>query len=340
MPRIPRFDAAGSWHHVMNRGIARRTLFENQLDIRTFLSRLALRVRAGHVEVHAFCVMTTHYHLLLRSVTGELSAAMCEVHREYSRWFNRSRHRDGPLFRGRFVSKPVDDLDYRLELVRYIDFNPVSAGLVVTPALYPHGSARHYANPRGPIWLDRTWVEETVTRRRRVRRYDPEDYAHVFGEAPSRDLEQLIEKRLAVRGEAHDPLSHLIGAAHGQVREWMEYKARLADGLPVGMPVCDPEALLDVIAEGRRRLGGRTVQVSRKSVSIWPQLSAALLRDLAGLSWDEVSRRLGTSATGAWRMHRRHDRCVIGDAEYSACVADFIRAAMQRTHGGWMDSNR
>src|SRR5262249_61913289 len=109
-------------------------------------------------EVHAFCVLTTHFHLLVRSLTGELSRAMCEMQKEYSRWFNRTRRRDGPLFRGRFLSKPVESPEYREYLIRYIDFNPVSAGLAATPGLYPHGSARCYASPRGPAWLCRSWI--------------------------------------------------------------------------------------------------------------------------------------------------------------------------------------
>src|SRR6185369_9941718 len=128
----------GAWHHVMNRGIAKRTLFESEVDIRTFLSRLACAARAGRVEVHAFCILTTHFHLLLRSPQGRLSEALHHVQNSYSRWFNRSRKRDGPLYRARFRSKRVDSLAYRFQLVRYIDSNPVSAGLVEDPQQYPH----------------------------------------------------------------------------------------------------------------------------------------------------------------------------------------------------------
>ena len=123
MGRHARFDAPGAWHHVMNRGIAKRTLFENELDIRTFLSRLALTVRVGKLEVHSYCVLTTHFHLLLRSPEEQLSSALQVIQNSYSRWFNRSRKRDGPLYRGRFRSKRVDSEDYRLNLVRYIDEN-------------------------------------------------------------------------------------------------------------------------------------------------------------------------------------------------------------------------
>ncbi len=334
MPRIPRFDCADCWHHVMNRGIARRTLFENVLDMRTFLSRLALRVRAGQLELHAFCILTTHYHLLIRSPTGELSAAMCELHREYSRWFNRTRRRDGPLFRGRFVSKPVDTVEYREQVVRYIDFNPVSAGLVASPSLYPHGSARAYAGLRGPIWLRRSWIEETVARRCRVGNYNPDDYARVFGEPLSPGLQSLLEKRLALRRASDDPLAHLIGAAHGQVLDWMRYKADLADGMPIGMPVCDPDTVLLVIARGRQELGEWGVQVGRKRSDGWSLLAAGLLRGLCGLAWDEIGTRMGASSNGAWRMAHRHRQMVAGDPEFAERTARLAQEALERCHRG------
>ncbi len=99
MPRRPREDEPGAWHHVMNRGIARRALYEDRRDVRCFLACLALAARAGLIEVHAWCVMTTHFHLLVRSPVGQLSDAMRRVQREYSRAFNR---RHGALARGRF----------------------------------------------------------------------------------------------------------------------------------------------------------------------------------------------------------------------------------------------
>jgi len=63
----------------MNRGIARRTVFENQRDVRFFLSRLARAVRAGWIEVHAYCVRTTHFHLLVQSQDPGLSRTMQRV---------------------------------------------------------------------------------------------------------------------------------------------------------------------------------------------------------------------------------------------------------------------
>ena len=152
----------GAWHHVMNRGIARRSVFQGRAPARYFCSRLARVVRLGMLEVHAFSLVTTHFHLLVRSPQGRLSEAMRVVQNEFVRWFNRRNRRDGALFRGRFLSKPVESLSYRRTLVRYIDQNPVLAGLVQRAADYPYGSAWHYASMRGPLWLTRDWVEASV----------------------------------------------------------------------------------------------------------------------------------------------------------------------------------
>lgn len=68
----------------MNRGIARRSVFESRADVRYFLSRLARAVRRRELEVHAYCVMTTHYHLLVRSPLGRLSEGMRRIQNDSS----------------------------------------------------------------------------------------------------------------------------------------------------------------------------------------------------------------------------------------------------------------
>ncbi|MCP4198800.1 MAG: hypothetical protein GY762_16770, partial [Proteobacteria bacterium] len=135
---------------MTNRGIAKRVLFETRSDGRYFLSRLARQVRAGRIEVHAFCLMTTHFHLLVRSPIGKMSEAMRRAQNDYSRYFNRKRRRDGSLIRGRFFSKPVYSDQYRHTLIRYIDANPVKAKMVKRSLEYELGSAFLFTRGRGP----------------------------------------------------------------------------------------------------------------------------------------------------------------------------------------------
>jgi len=97
MPRSPRTDRPGQLHHVMNRGIARRTVFETRADVRAFLCLLAVAVRRRPIEVVACCVLTTHFHLVLRSRDGRLSATLRWTLNLYVRWFNRRGRSPGKV---------------------------------------------------------------------------------------------------------------------------------------------------------------------------------------------------------------------------------------------------
>jgi REP element-mobilizing transposase RayT len=333
MARHARYDARGSWHHVMNRGIAKRTLFETEHDIRTFLARLALTVRAGALEVHAYCILTTHFHLLLRSPDERLSEALQRIQNSYSRWFNRSRRRDGPLYRGRFRSKCVDSEEYQLHLVRYIDENAVQAGLTETPSAYPHSSAHHYAKSRGPIWLERSWVESVVKRRARAAEYEPADYAGTFGTPLSEGLRRLVERRIELQSAGLDPLNDLIGAAPLEVLDWMRGKAQLADGTEVGLPVCDSEDVRAIIAEACSRAGAWTLGGRGPRQDGWLVVEVALLRELCGSTLAEAGERTDTTIDGAWRRYARHVRALEQDPVYAARISELAAGAMMRCHG-------
>lgn len=68
MPRPLRTDTPGSLHHITNRGVAHRTVFESRREVRFFLSRIAKVVRRGWIELHAYCILPNHFHVLVRSV--------------------------------------------------------------------------------------------------------------------------------------------------------------------------------------------------------------------------------------------------------------------------------
>lgn len=115
-----------------------------------FLSLLARAVRRFGIELHAYALLTTHFHLLVRSPGDRLSRAIGWVEQRYVLRFNRRRERDGPLFRGRFVSRWIDTHRYWRVVVQYIDDNPLEAGLCATSTHYAWGSRRHYARLAGP----------------------------------------------------------------------------------------------------------------------------------------------------------------------------------------------
>ena len=163
MGRPPRVDGPGMWHHVMNRGIARRTTFEGLADFDAFTEALLRVTRGGWMEVHVYSAMFNHFHLLVRTERGTVSEGMRRLESTYVRVFNRMRDRDGALFRGRFTSRAVTSEAYWYTVLRYIDRNPVAAGLAREPTEYPHGSAWWYARRAGPAWLRRDVVEAAVS---------------------------------------------------------------------------------------------------------------------------------------------------------------------------------
>jgi REP element-mobilizing transposase RayT len=331
MARRPRSDAPGTWFHIMNRGIARRTLFETNADIAFFLEQLGAVSERGELEIHAFALMTTHYHLLVRSPLGRLGAAMQRVQTEYSRSFNRGRKRDGPLVRGRYTSKEVRSLAYRCTLVRYIDRNPVSAGLVSQAVDYPHGSARIYARQGTDEdgWLDRSWVENEVCRRLELQAYDPGRYVEVFSRLPEH-LARLVEARLRSRG-VEDPVDDLLRAAPDAVLDWMKRKALLADGSRPGLPVLTPETVDDSVDAHARQVR-ETWRIGRRSG--WFILRVGLTRQLCGLGLDEIGARVGLGQSAVSNIARLHARLLASDYLYAGKAASVASSAIRMWEGG------
>lgn len=154
MSRPLRVEFPGAWYHVMNRGSGYQPIFQDDADRRSFLGLLRDVVRMWHIQIHAFCLMDNHYHLLLRAPQGNLSRSMRHVNGLYVQRYNRKYGRDGPLFRGRFKALLIEADSYLLELVRYIHLNPVHAGLAQEPLDYIWSSHRAYIEEGAfPPWL-------------------------------------------------------------------------------------------------------------------------------------------------------------------------------------------
>lgn len=329
MARRDRQDYPGSWHHVINRGIARRPLFEGRADIRYFLSRLAREVRRGRLEIHAWCVLTTHFHLLVRSPRGELSEALRRAQNEYSRFFNRRRRRDGPLIRGRFFSKPVTSITYRRALVRYIDANPVQARMSDHSVHYPFGSAMQYARAAGPPWLERSWIESEVSAAASRSVYRPDDYRLAFPVLEPGSTARSIERRVE-QGTGADVLDSLVGAAPERVRRWMERKTHLADGMALGQPLCDAETIRQALEE-QRRTGEPWPSFPRCRLrDARDAAEVALLRDLAGLTWSEIAAACGSSNSTSHARYRVHARLLANQTAYAAQVAGIASEVIAR----------
>lgn len=154
MPRSPRADFPGAWHHVMNRAATGRELFSTASDCELFFAGLTAATERYEIEVHAYCLMTNHFHLLLMSKSGRLSDFMRFVVGRFTRLHNLRHMTDGPVFRDRFTSKLIDSDAHLIECLRYIHLNPVRAGLTSDADVWAWSSARVYAGSSGaPAWL-------------------------------------------------------------------------------------------------------------------------------------------------------------------------------------------
>ena len=146
MARQPRLDLPGITQHVIQRGNDRQPCFGAEDDYRFYLHELGEAARRFACALHAYVLMTNHAHLLVTPAErGAVSRMMQALGRRYVGRFNARYQRTGTLWEGRFKAALVDSDGYVLTCYRYIELNPVRAGMVLSPALYPWSSFRHNA---------------------------------------------------------------------------------------------------------------------------------------------------------------------------------------------------
>jgi putative transposase len=146
MARPPRLELRGVPHHVIQRGNNRSACFFGDADRRFYLKCLGESAAQRGCEVHAYVLMGNHVHLLVTpSENCGISAMMQDLGRRYVRVINTIHDRSGTLWEARFRSSIIDSDNYFLACQRYIELNPVRAGLASQPAEYHWSSHRHYA---------------------------------------------------------------------------------------------------------------------------------------------------------------------------------------------------
>lgn len=146
MPRKPRICPAGYPVHIIQRGNNRRPIFNRDTDIAAYAHWLHEGAIRLDVQIHSWVFMTNHVHLLATpGREGALSRLMQSLGRPYVRYFNFSYARSGTLYEGRFRSSVVEEDRYLIACLRYIELNPVRAGLVKDPGDYHWSSYRAHA---------------------------------------------------------------------------------------------------------------------------------------------------------------------------------------------------
>lgn len=134
----------GAILHVMARGIRRKAIFREEDDFKIFLKIVEEVQSLLPFEIYAYCLMTNHFHMLIKTEDKEIWHIMKRILSGYARTFNQKYNYTGHLFDSRYTSKIVNDTTYLLEVSRYIHLNPVRAGMVLHPAEYEFGSYKTY----------------------------------------------------------------------------------------------------------------------------------------------------------------------------------------------------
>ncbi|GBE48985.1 transposase IS200 like protein [bacterium BMS3Bbin12] len=143
MPRKPRFYFPGIAAHVIQRGNCRQAVFFDAGDYGVYLKRLAEGANRHGCKVHAYCLMTNHVHLLVTpDVPGAISWTIQYVGRHYVPYINHTYGKTGTLWEGRHKGSIIASDDYLLACMRYIELNPVRAGMVGKPIDYRWSSYR------------------------------------------------------------------------------------------------------------------------------------------------------------------------------------------------------
>ncbi len=129
MPRKYRITEVG-FHHVVNRGVERRNIFYEEEDFDVFLDNLKYVSKTYKLTIHAYCIMSNHYHLLIETTQTNISSAIRYLNASYSNYFNKKHKRYGHLWQSRFFSNYLFDDEHFWIIAKYIEQNPIKAKMV------------------------------------------------------------------------------------------------------------------------------------------------------------------------------------------------------------------
>jgi putative transposase len=156
MPRQSRIILSNCPHHIIQRGHNRQVVFAGDEDYSFYLDNLQEWKSKLGCKVYAYCLMTNHVHLVVDpgNKAENLSLLMKRIAGRQTRYVNKIEKRSGSLWEGRFKSSPINADEYLLACCRYVELNPVRAGMVEEPWQYPWSSCPAKTGEKELSWLD------------------------------------------------------------------------------------------------------------------------------------------------------------------------------------------
>ncbi|MET0663815.1 MAG: transposase [Ilumatobacteraceae bacterium] len=260
MARRPRDVTASMWFHVVNRGIDRQDIFHTDDDRALFEALVGESLERRHVRLHAYALMSNHFHLLLECPTGGLSETVQLLCGRYGAAYNHRTSRTGPLFGSRFHSVPIIDDPQLVMTARYIHRNPL--------AFVPRGALDSYRWSSLSALVGRrampTWLSQGIVVRSTD---DPHEYTRFVLDPQPADAhvaDAVTSWSSPTCADIVRAIIELTGCAPDDVRRGRRGSTQMlrvmAVTLAVELRVADPGSIADYFtADPRtiRRLAGR-----------------------------------------------------------------------------------
>ncbi|MBI4369716.1 MAG: transposase [Elusimicrobia bacterium] len=288
MSRPLRLQFEGALYHAMSRGNERKPIFRDDQDRNKFLEILGDAQKTYGLIIHAYVLMTNHYHFLLETPHANLSLAMRQINGVYTRYYNWRWKRSGHLFQSRFKSLLVDKDSYLLTLTRYIHQNPLKAKLVRRLEDYPWSSYRVYAGlAQAPSWL---FLEDTLVFFESIHSDGNLSYADFVSER--QELNPWTQATAGLILGTADFIDKMKARVQGKISQDTEYSRRQQLAC-----WCDPDFILKSVCQAYGIMledltGGRYHRLEARSLSMY------LLREKGGLSLTATAQKLNLSYAG------------------------------------------
>lgn len=320
MSRPLRIAQPDCLYHVTSRGVRQTDIVRDDEDRLAFVELLARVVMEKQWTLHAWVLMTNHFHLTVTTPLANLSAGMRELLRPFALRFNRVHGYVGHVFQHRFDAKLVERDTHLLELIRYVPLNPVRCGMVRSPADYPWSSYRATAGfEPAPSWLESKWI---------LAQFHPTD---------RRVAEMRFREFVSTaRDVEYDPHAEAAGGwiigslrFRQQVQQWIDASPRSEEQPQRRRLVyADFDALMALVKSeldtSDRDLRCRARGPARK-------LIADLAHEECGKTLREIGLRLSTSTAAAAKLRAHSRELTLRDSEYAGLRAK-LRDELRETN--------